>query len=444
MRGRLSSRRVRSEMAGIIYNLLLLAGVPFTGLYFLWRIFVEKKANESWRNNLGNLPKMCKRPPGSKLIWLHAVSAGEIVASLALQDEIRRLMPDCKILVTTITQTGNALARKSCKSADEVAYLPVDYPLFVHRALDRVRPDAIVLMEAEFWPNLLMLAKQRGILVVLANGRILDRTMRRPVRRFMASWAASNIDYCCMQTKSDAERILSLGASDRSVRLFGSTKFDQEGGSLSDEAVSALRSDLGLPDAPVFVAGSTNPGEDKPVLQAFGKLRQDFGDLRLVIAPRQIERADEVQSLAEAEGFQVARRSKGNAGPDADVLILDTFGELARTYAVGKITFVGGTLISKGGHSLVQPILQGKPVLFGPHTFKTADIAQMAIAFGVGFQVQDADELASKASELLRDPYRLDEINSACRRLVAENHGASTRCAELVVKSLAEGKASGS
>lgn len=427
------------NMAGFVYNLLLHLSLPGALIYYVWRVFISKKSRESWRHNLGGLPYLSDRPEGKKLIWLHAVSVGEYVASLPVQEELRRIVPDAMILVTTVTQTGNAMARKSAKEQDTVAYLPLDFPMFVNRGLDRVRPDVIVIMEAEMWPNFLAAAKRRNIPTILVNGRVSDRSLRRSRKwRWLISWAVSKFDYCCMQTNVDAERILALGAKPEAVCICGNTKFDQEGAQLPHKAVESLRADLGLPEGiPVFVAGSTNPGEDEQVLEAFQIMRRTRADLRLIIAPRQIERGNEIQRMCEDRRLTCARRSqKESCSANYDVLILDTFGELAAIYAVGEISFVGGTLIPKGGHSLFQPILQGKPVLFGPYTFKTRDMAQMAINAGVGFEVKDSNELAQRALELMQDVGRLAEIDVICRRLVSENRGASARCAEKVAELL--------
>jgi len=427
------------NMAGFVYNLLLHLSLPGALIYYVWRVFISKKSRESWRHNLGGLPYLSDRPEGKKLIWLHAVSVGEYVASLPVQEELRRIVPDAMILVTTVTQTGNAMARKSAKEQDTVAYLPLDLPLFVNRGLDRVRPDVIVIMEAEMWPNFLAAAKRRNIPTILVNGRVSDRSLRRSRKwRWLISWAVSKFDYCCMQTNADAERILALGAKSEAVCVCGNTKFDQEGAQLPHKAVESLRADLGLPEGiPVFVAGSTNPGEDEQVLEAFQIMRRTRADLRLIIAPRQIERGNEIQRMCKDRRLICARRSqKESCSANYDVLILDTFGELAAIYAVGEISFVGGSLIPKGGHSLFQPILQGKPVLFGPYTFKTRDMAQMAINAGVGFEVKDSNELAQRALELLQDVGRLAEIDVICRRLVSENRGASARCAEKVAELL--------
>ena len=425
-------------MAGFFYNLLLFLMLPATIVYYLWCIFITGKSRETWLENLGVLPRLADRPADKKLIWLHAVSVGEVVASLPIQDELRKQLPDSVILVTTITQTGNAIARKSAKSADAIAYLPADYPIFVNQALNRVKPDIIVIVEAEMWPNFLAAAKHRKIPTVLVNGHVSDRSLHRRKRwQWLMSWAVSNIDLCCMQTEADAERIRAIGANPESVSILGSTKFDQDSGHLMEDTVRALRKDFNLPvGVPVFVAGSTNPGEEEPILDAFQEMRKSEKDLRLIIAPRQIERAEEIQGLVEARSLRCVRRSKKNFSNDFDVLILDTLGELASTYAVGEITFVGGTLIPKGGHSLFQPVLQGKPVLFGPHTFKTRDMAQMVIASGVGFEVKDASELATRGKALLSDTRLRTKIEAACAQLVSENQGASARCASLIVELL--------
>lgn len=433
-------------MAMLLYNLLLLVCSPFLLLYYLWRVFVSRKSNESWRENLGALPRFAGREPGRKLVWVHAASVGETVAALPIHEEIKRLVPDVMILHTTITQTGHAVALKSCKLADAVAYFPIDCLPFVYRALNRVRPEVFVMVDTEIWPNLLAAARARGVRTVLSNGRISDKSLKGGKRwPWLLRWATANIDQCLMQTDEDGFRIISLGARPQSVHVTGSTKFDEKGGQLPPSDVDALRADLGLPEeAPVLVAGSTNPGEDEPVLDAFRTLRDSADgarNMRLIVAPRQIDRGGEIQSLAEARGFTCARRSlKESIVPGSyDVLILDTFGELASVYAVGDVTFVGGSLIPKGGHSIFQPILQGKPVLFGPYTHKTRDMAQMALAAGVGFEVADAVEFAARAEALLADSDGLSRIDAACRELVERNRGASTRCAEAIADLLEVG-----
>lgn len=420
-------------MGLLIYNFLLLLLIPAAVVVFLWRIFVTGKSNEAWRANLGGLPRLSERGD-RKLVWFHAASVGQVVAALPIQREVKRLMPDATILMTTLSQPGNAMAKKQAVHADSFSYFPLDYPLFVWRALRRVRPDVFVMVEAEMWPNFLAMASLLGVPTVLVNGSISEKTVERSRRlKWLGIFGASRVDICCMQTDFDADRIRALGAREASIRILGNTKIDQDLGKLSADEVRELRAELGFEGGgPIFVAGSSNPGEDVPVIEAFGEMRKAFPDLRMIIAPRQIERAEEVQGLVEGAGFSCGRRSRGEGG--RDVLVLDTLGELASVYAVGELAFVGGSLIPKGCHSLIQPIIQGKPVLFGPHTFRTGDVARTAIAAGVGFKVADAAELGRLGTGLLSDDARRRDVEAACASLVAENEGAAARCAEVIAE----------
>ncbi|MHB1456720.1 MAG: 3-deoxy-D-manno-octulosonic acid transferase [Armatimonadota bacterium] len=430
-------------MASVLYNVLLLIALPGAFFLYMWWIFISRKANESWRENLGGLPKFAKRQSGKKLVWIHCASVGELAASLPVQDELRKMLPDALILVTTITQTGNAVARKSAEHADAVGYFPLDYLLFVNRALTAVKPDVFVMVETEMWPNFLSAAKKRNIPSAMINGKISVRSLSR-YWKWLLEWAASNIDFYGMQTEVDADRIRLLGVKHEAVKVLGNTKFDQEGRQLSDGTVRTLRTELGLSDdAQVIVAGSTNPGEDEPVLDAFLQIRAKYPCVKLIIAPRQLDRTEEIEIMCESRDLKAARRSrKDTSYGEYDVMILDTFGELAAVYAVGAVAFVGGSLIPKGGHSIIQPILQGKPVFFGQYTFKTKDIAQMATFAGVGFTVKDANDLADSIISVMSDTRILAEIEVACRKLVSENRGASVRCAEAIVK-LMESKSEG-
>lgn len=432
-------------MPYFLYNLLLIVSLPGAVVYYFWRTFVARKSDKAWRENLGGLPVLSDRPSDRKLIWVHAASVGEVVATLPVLDRLKQVAPDVMILLSTITQTGNAVARKSAKSVDAICYLPLDFLPFVNRAISRVRPDALVTVESEMWPNLLNSIARHGIPTVMINGCVSDRSIRRSRWwGWMMSWSISNISSFCMQTRTDAERMVSLGAKPEAVKVVGSTKFDQEGCRLVSGASSAIRTDLGLPEgALVVVAGSTNPGEDEPVLEAFRRMRDQFPDLRLIIAPRQLDRADAIRSLIESSGFRCARRTEKGAVSEYDVLLLDTYGELAAIYGVADVAFVGGSLIPKGGHSIIQPILQGKPVLFGPHTFKTRDVARMALSMGIGFEVHSAEELASQSALLLGDPKKRREIEAACDRIVSENRGASDRCADAILSRIRQTESAG-
>lgn len=423
-------------MAGALYNLLLVAILPLAAVFYLWRIFVLRKANRSWRCNLGCLPLLSRRPKGEPLIWLHAASVGEVIASVPVLEEVRQRVPGIRVLVTTITQSGNAVAKKFIRPEDRAGYLPLDYPPFVLRALDRVRPDVFVMVESEIWPNFLFFAKKRRVPTVLINGRVSEQSHRRALKfRWLMSWAVSGIDRLCMQTDADEKRIKAIGAKSGQVSVFGCTKFDGDDERLSLEETAHLKRDLGIPEGSrVFIAGSTNHGEEEPVLSAFLKLRHQIPDLRLIIAPRKIERADKIWALIVGMGLTPSRRTCKKE--EFDVLIIDTLGELARMYAVGDIAFVGGTLVKKGGHNLIQPIIQGKPVLFGPHTFKTSSVAELLLSAGVGFRVKNAEAMAEQASLLLLNTEAAAKTGAACSRLISENKGASAKCAGVITEIL--------
>jgi 3-deoxy-D-manno-octulosonic-acid transferase len=271
----------------------------------------------------------------------------------------------------------------------------------------------------------------------IINGTVSDKTISGARKAsWVYRWTLSNIDRFCMQSEEDAERIKALGADPARVVVTGNCKADQADGRMDEAAKAEVRAWFGFPSgAKVFVAGSTNPGEDAPVLDAFGFARQQHGDVRMIVAPRQIERAAEIVSLAEERGLKISRRSDPASVTGAeDVVILDTFGELARVYGIADVAFVGGSLIPKGCHSILQPIAEGKPVFVGPYTHKARDLVAQAKAFGVGFQVQDGTELGRQLSDILGDAERLADIAARCEKMMKANRGAAQRTAAILVE----------
>lgn len=424
----------------VIYNLFLMAMYPVIVVYFLWRIFGSGKSKISWRQQLGFFPENIYRKSKDRpRIWIHAVSVGETVVSAPIFQQLRSMLPNAELIVSTTTTTGNEMAKKAIPDVDQVIYFPLDLPIVVRRALDAVSPDVFVCVESELWPNFLAAVHSRGIPVIMVNGIISDKTYRRGLAiRGLYSWALSNIDRFLIQTDADASRMISLGASPKSVEIAGNCKFDQADEELTPSEVDEMRRKYGLMNgSPVFVAGSTNPGEDEPVLDAFAAARKSHPKLKLIIAPRQIERADEISAMAEARGFSCGRRSNSESLTGIeDVVILDTFGELASVYGIGDVAFVGGSLIRKGGHNILQPIAHGKPVFFGPYTFKSRDLVAQAKAAGVGFEIRDGRELGACMSELLSDTSRLNDIAVRSAKMMSSNRGASKRCADAIRQAL--------
>lgn len=418
------------------YNLALLAVSPLIVGYLLYRIFVSRKSRTSWRQQLGGV----RLPAGiahRDRIWIHAVSVGESVASAAVVTEIKASLPETAVVVSTTTTTGQEMAHKSVNDADAIIYFPFDLIPSALRSLRAVRPVVFACTDTEIWPNFLHLARARGVKTAMVNGTISDRTLRGAARvPWLYRWALSNIDRFCMQSQADADRVIAMGADPARVSVTGNCKADQSGGPMAPEEARRLKASLGIPgDAPVFVAGSSNPGEDEPVMDAFLSARAAHPELRLIIAPRQIERAQEVERIADDKNLSCARRSRPDDAPrDWDVLILDTFGELADVYAVADVTFVGGSLIPRGCHSILQPLAQGKPVFFGPHTFKAKDLVAQAKAAGVGFEVRDGGELGAAIARMLGDRATLDSIRIRCGEMMQANRGASKRTAEALVE----------
>lgn len=423
----------------LLYNLLLLVLSPILAAFFVWRIVGSGKSRRSWRQQIGLLPESVRRKSDRPRIWIHAVSVGETVASAPIFRELRALLPDAEMIVSTTTTTGHEMAKKAIPEAEHVIYFPLDIPAFVRRSLNRVKPDLFVSVESEIWPNFLVAARRMNVPAMVVNGIVSDRTAAwgrrlRPIYRM----ALRNVERFLMQTQDDADRVIELGAPPDRVSVVGNCKFDQEMGGLSADAVDDLRRGYGFTNGSrVFIAGSTNPGEDEPVIEAFQVARETVQDLRMVIAPRQIERSEAICAMIAEYGLTCGRRSESErlTGSE-DVVVLDTFGELAAVYAIGEVSFVGGSLIPKGGHNILQPIAHGKPVFYGPYMFKSRDLVSQAKAAGVGFEVRDGEELGRKMAEMLSHPETLDDVRKRALTMIEANKGASRRCARAIAEVL--------
>lgn len=423
-------------MTFIVYNLFLLLLSPLIALYILYRVFGSRKSRKSWGQQLGGAvvpAEIAHRPR----IWIHAVSVGESVASASVVSELKQALPQVAVVLSTTTQTGQEMARKSVRDADAFIYFPFDLLPCVSVALARVRPLVFASTDTEIWPNFLHIARRRGVRTAVINGAVSDRTLAGARRApWLYRWALSNIDRFCMQSQADADRVIALGADPSRVIVTGNCKADQSVTPLADAEKSEIRARFGFaPGVPIFVAGSTNPGEDEPVIDAFVVVRHRHPAARMIIAPRQIERGGEIASLARARGFTVGLRSdSASITGSQDVVVLDTFGELAAVYGIADVSFVGGSLIRRGCHSILQPIAQGVPVFFGPHTFKAKDLVGQAKAAGVGFEIGSGDQLGRETAAMLDDPALLGEIRERCRHMMQANLGASKRTADALVE----------
>ena len=419
----------------IVYNAAVVAAMPVWAPYAALHGTRRTRGLDILRQEFGFISSKGFEETADG-IWIHAVSAGETVAGVPIVNKVAESLPEASIVFSTTTSAGWQLTRSKMSAPKRFVCFPLDLSFSVKRALAAVRPRVFASVEAEIWPNFLHYAHAAGVRTAVVNGVVTDRTFPRAQRvAFVYRWALSCVDRFCMQTDRDAERIIKLGAPESQVSVTGNTKFDEPFPILADDEKRSLIAEFGFPDScEILVAGSTNPGEDEPVLDAFVRARESRPSLKLVIAPRQLDHAEMVANLARARGLRVGLRTRRNeTSGSEDAVVLDTMGELAKVYAVASVSFVGGTLIPKGGHNLLQPVAQGKPVIFGPHTFKTADVAQMVLDAGVGFRVANERELAGKIVDLLSSPSRLEDISGNAERLIESNRGAADRCARAIV-----------
>lgn len=368
---------------------------------------------------------------GRPSIWIHAVSVGEVQAARTLIPGLRDRYPGHRLWLSTTTRTGRAVAA-GIEGVDGLFYFPLDLPPAVDRVLDRVRPALFVAVDTELWPNLLRRCARRGVRTVLVNGRISDRSY--PRYRLVRRWfrrVLADMDRCCAQSDESARRLVDLGAPADRVVTTGNLKFDALPATRpGPPSRDGLPRSLGLaPGRPALVAASTHPGEEGPVLDAFRRLRARTPDLVLVLAPRHPERGAEAAALAADRGLAAVRRSRlpeGGAGR-AEVVVLDTVGELPALFPAATVVFVGGSLVPSGGHNVLEPAAWGRPVVFGPHMENFAEIAELFVAHRAARRVAGAGELEPVLAELLADPRQRAELGTAARSLVEANRGAAAR-----------------
>jgi 3-deoxy-D-manno-octulosonic-acid transferase len=412
---------------------LFLVGMPF--------LFSHPKLRHGIPVRLGLFKPSFDRGRGTPRVWLHGASAGDLLSLQPMMKALRERLPGCCIVVTTITNSGLAMARKKLVEADVVAYAPYDLPGATRRAVAALAPDLMVLEYTEIWPNLIRAARKAGVRIALTNGRFNPRKMSRYRALFRAIGNPLRaIDLFLMRSDEEAERVLALGAAPDRVWVTGNTKFD----ALVLDRPSgdeALREQMGLdPSAPVLIAGSTHEGEEELIFGVYRDLLAEHPRLRLVVAPRYLERAGRILSLAAEAGLGARLRSAGSAAGSAQVTVLDTIGELAAAYRLGTLVFVGGSFVTRGGQNILEPAGQGRPVLFGPHMENFKDSVQVLQGRG-GIQVGTPEQLRRVAGELLGRPDRLAELGALAREAVLAVRGASSRNVEHMLRLVPRGRA---
>ncbi len=405
----------------LVYNLLITILAPIW-VPWMWIRTRARKLQPNWPERFGNYD--IERRKDRKRVWFHAVSVGEVVAALPILAEVRAVLPDHEIILSTTTSSGYSTAQEKAKGyADRVFYFPIDIARFQLAAVQRVQPSVVAIMETELWFNFLWAAKVFDCRTMLINGRISDRSFKRSVWvKFFYKSLLRNMDRCLMQSAEDASRIEQLGGQHVSVE--GNCKFDQAAANASaDPAV--WKQELGLNGSRVtLVVGSTRGAEEEDFV--IGALS---ADQQLVFAPRHLERAEELLKKLQAKFGQVARRSKGEKG---QVVLLDSYGELDSVYCVADIVVIGGGFANHGGQNLIQPLALGKPVLHGRWMQNFRDVTEMALRSGASLRCETQEQLRAAIQELRQDEVKRLSMGEAAAELIRANVGASRRYAEAI------------
>jgi 3-deoxy-D-manno-octulosonic-acid transferase len=407
-----------------IYTLVFAVGLILAFPYYLVRF---GKYLPTLKDRFGFL----RVPQLHRSIWVHAVSVGEVKAVEKLLERLRRKFPEQPLVVSTATPTGQQLAKEWRGIVDHTLYFPIDLPWCVRRALNRVNPELVIIAETEIWPNFLRECREREVRVMMINGRISDKSF--PRYRLARRWLRRVFeDYTIlgMQSETDRMRIEAIGADPQKVTVFGNLKYDigHLGRSLDDSLSRLLES-----WSCVWIAASTMAGEEDLVLDAYQKLRKQHPQLKLVIAPRHPERFDSVEEILKQRHLAFVRRTRLlDERQLADVLLLDSIGELAATFQYADVVFMGGSLVPTGGHNILEPARYRKPIVFGPHMENFREMARLFLAAGAAIRLHKPSELAATIAALLSNPRQASDLGTNAFKIVQQNSGATDRVLQVL------------
>jgi 3-deoxy-D-manno-octulosonic-acid transferase len=412
----------------VFYSLLLACAALLSLPWWAIQMLRLGKYRSGLAERLGHVPaRLTDAQPGS--IWVHAVSVGEVLAVSQLVNDLMKQYPERQVFISTTTATGQKLARQRF-GENRVFFIPLDFGFAVRRYLNALKPQLIVIAETEFWPNLLHLARKRQTAVAIVNARISDRSFPRYKRfKWFFGRVLSEVDLFLAQTSEDAQRLRDIGAPTERVRVSGNLKFDVRPNA-QPALIAGLRAAIGK-DSPVIVCGSTAEGEEEPLLAAFKAVQHQFPTAVMILAPRHPERFEKVAALISAEGFLLQRRTQWQPAQAirSGILLLDSVGELAAIYEVAGIAFVGGSLVSTGGHNILEPAQYGAAILVGPHTFNFREIVTLFEQAGAVKTVA-AEALPAQFLSLLGKPEDRQRMGRVAKELFARHAGATRRTLE--------------
>jgi len=425
------------------YNIILFISSLFLLPYYLLKMTFTGKYRKSLGPKFGLIePGILKTMEGHPRIWVHAVSVGEVTAAAPIVSSLRENFPSACIILSTSTETGQAMARRMATDATSYIYYPLDIPFVIRRVLGLVRPDIFVTVETELWPNFLRICKMAGIKIVMVNGRISPRSFKNYMKfRFFWKEVLKQVDEIGVISETDASRIRALGALHSEVHVFGNSKYDSLAAMVDPQLKEEISGKLNIvPGSMVFVAGSTHDTEEEIILSVYRRLLEEYPDFKLIIIPRHVERSNEVRSLVSEAGFpdciMMTEIKNGKKRSEERIIIIDVIGELFKVYSLATVVFCGGSLVPKGGQNILEPAAWGKVIFYGPSMDDFMDEKNLLEEAGGGITIRNGDELLEGIRTLLEDPERLSRKGEEGRKSVVSNMGASRRYAEMIVKAL--------
>lgn len=409
----------------IIYNICLLLGFL---IYNFFKILFGK-FHKGTLYRFGNFNQAILE--SGRNIWIHAVSVGELNAIEGLIQRLKSQYPQYQLVISTTTKNGHELASKNFKN-DVVVWAPLDITYAVKKTLRKIKPVIYLTVETEIWPNLIRYLKLAQCPIIQINGRISDVSYEGYgwIKCFIKD-AISKISLFSMQSQNDAQKIIKLGAEKNRVKVLGNLKFDQVSKENSPQFALPKEYDW-------WIAGSTHPGEEQIIYDLFKALLFEFPNLRLLLAPRHVERTSEVLNMIDSEGFIPVKFSQMNSiqiGKDS-IVVLDTIGQLRTLYQFAKVVFVGKSLVGQGGQNIIEPATFGKPIVVGPYMQNFQDVVDLFLMKNAIIQVKDSNELFKKVKELLLDAQQAQRLGESALKVVQENRGATQRTLEEISKFL--------
>lgn len=433
----------------LLYRLLTALGMFFIAPYYAWRGWRRGEPARTLGERFGFLPRdlvsSAAAAPGA--IWIHAVSVGEVLAAQPLVERLKKQFASRTIFVSTTTETGQRLARERLRSADAIFYFPLDWAVPVRRSLRALRPSLVIIMETEIWPNFLREAARQNVPVIFVNARISEKSFARFQQwKFLVGEFYERVlrdaSLFLAQAESDAARLREMGAPEERIEVIGNLKYDSDPPTIGPFGTWLAQQIQQQERWPVLVAGSVVAEEEQAVMAAYDIVQRQFRRALLILAPRKPDRFDAAAEIASSGGWTAIRRSKVDLqsplNENADVLVLDSIGELAGLYSLADAVFVGGSLVPSGGHNILEPAWFAKPPVFGTSMENFQDMSQQFLRANAGVQVSSGPQLGKVWVQMIENKPLVQRMGQAARQLCERNRGATNRALERITLFLAD------